>query len=146
MYFKHIKYHCLIPTGSTNAPTDEDWSCHGDNGGGNVGYGDSHCHGSSFAGPSNSNGDTSLTDQAKGLGGLTDSSISSERFGSVDRFSIDDPLGPSRRSEPHFPRGSRQPNNLQPPQNLGSSRADPSTKRKRSAKQNTIQQERRQLA
>lgn len=85
MYFKHIKYHCLIPTGSTNAPTDEDWSCHGDNGGGNVGYGDSHCHGSSFAGPSNSNGDTSLTDQANGLGGLTDSSISSERFGSVGK-------------------------------------------------------------
>lgn len=162
VYYEHIKTHCIIPPRSANISANGDRSHHGDNGGNGNGHG--HGHGPSSAGPSNLNGESQYNRTNNGTGGpsypntsfggfrsrsnvhsdpishsVSDEQLKSNRRQSVtdaiEQSSIDNSPGSSRRPRPHLPRASGQPKNLQPPQNPGSSRADHSTKRKRSDKQ-----------
>ncbi|CAG8898889.1 unnamed protein product [Penicillium egyptiacum] len=159
VYFDHVKKHCLISPGSENASTNGDNSDRGDNCGGN-----GNGHGSSSAGPSKSN-EGSQSNQSNNRAGGTpypnesfpgfksrsnarpgpishsasDDQLNNSRRQSatdaIEQISIDDLLRSSRGSRAHLPRDSGQPNNFQPPQNPGLSRADHSTKRKRKDKQ-----------
>lgn len=171
VYFDHIKNHCLVSSGSANASANGDQSRHGDNNGGNGNSnGHGHGNGSSFTGPSNWNGESQSNRSNNRTGGTTyhypssgsfrnrgnarpgpishsisDNQLNSSRRQSaadaIGQISIDDSPGSSRGSTAQTPRASRQPRNIQPPQNPGSSQADHSTKRKRQDKQKKPREE-----
>lgn len=163
VYYEHIKTHCLISSRSAGVSASGDRSHHGDNDGGN-GNGHSHGHGPPSAGPSNLNGESQYNRTNDRTGGPSyfgtsfegfrgrsnmhpgpiSPSVSDEQFNSnrprnvsdaIEQSSIDNLPSTSRGPRPHLPKASGQPKHLQPPQNPGSSRADHSTKRKRSDKQ-----------
>ncbi|OQD69473.1 hypothetical protein PENPOL_c002G04625 [Penicillium polonicum] len=150
VYYEHIKTHCVISPRSANVSANGDRSHHGDNGGGN-GNGHGHGHGSSSAGPSNLNGESQYNGTYNRTGGPSYSSTSFGGFRSrsnahppISHSVSDEQLNSNRRATDaieqspidNLPGSSRgQPKNLQPPQNPGSSRADHSTKRKRSDRQ-----------